>query len=136
MLFYLIYNYYSEIYYKVENNFIKEKILSIQKYIKQFYNLKKVLTKRFENAVAQQTKYYNKRYKLKSFAVEELIMLSTRNLKQKRFSKKILYKYIKLFRIKNKIKTQIYCFILFNIYRIYNTFYILFLELYLYCANN
>ncbi len=43
---------------------------------------------------------------------------------------------MKLFRIENKNKIQIYCFILFNIYRIYNTFYILFLELYLYCANN
>jgi len=63
-------------------------------------------------------------------------MLLIRNLKQKRFSKKILHKYIKLFRIKNKIKIQTYCFILFNIYWIYNTFYILFLKLYLYYASN
>jgi len=65
-----------------------------------------------------------------------LIILLTRNLKQKRSSKKILHKYIKLFKIKNKIETQVYCFILFNIYRIYNTFYILFLKLYLYCVDN
>ncbi len=63
-------------------------------------------------------------------------MLLTRNLKQKRFSKKILHKYIELFRIKNKIKTQIYWLILFNIYRIYNTFYILLLKLYLHCVGN
>jgi len=134
--FYLIYNYYSKIYYKVENNFIEEKILSVQKRIKQVYNLKKVLTKYFENAVAQQTKYYNKKYKSKSFAVEKLIIFSTRNLKQKRSSKKILHKYIELFRIENKIETQIYRFILFNIYRIYNIFYILFLKLYLHRVDN
>jgi len=63
-------------------------------------------------------------------------MLLTRNLKQKRFSKKILHKYVKSFRIKNKIKTQIYRFTLLNIYRIYNTFYVLLLKLYLYCVNN
>ncbi len=134
--FYLIYNYYPKIYYKVENNFTKKKILSTQKHIKQFYNLKKILAERFENAAAQQTKYYNKRYKSKSFAVEKLIILLTKNLKQKRSSKKISHKYVGSFRIKNKIETQIYCLILFNIYRIYNTFYILFLKLYLYYANN
>jgi len=45
-------------------------------------------------------------------------MLLTKNLKQKRFSKKISHKYIKLSEIKNKIETQAYYFILFNIYRI------------------
>ncbi len=63
-------------------------------------------------------------------------MLLIKNLKQKRFSKKILHKYIELFKIKHKIKTQTYCLILSNIYRIYNTFYVLLLKLYLYCVNN
>jgi len=134
--FYLIYNYYLKIYYKVENNFTKKKILLAQKRVKQLYNLKKILAKHFESAVTQQTKYYNKKYKLKSFVVEELIILLTKNLKQKISSKKISHKYIELFRIKNKIEMQTYCFILFNIYRIYNTFYILLLKLYLHCVDN
>jgi hypothetical protein len=58
-------------------------------------------------------------------------MLLIKNLKQKRFSKKISHKYVKSFRIKNKIKTQVYRLILLNIYRIYNTFYVLLLKLYL-----
>ncbi len=57
-------------------------------------------------------------------------MLTTKNLKQKRFNKKMSHKFVKLFKIKNIIKTQIYRFILFIIYRIYNIFYILLLELY------
>ncbi len=131
-----MYNYYLKIYYKVKNNFTKKKILLTQKRVKQLYNLRKILIRRLENAIAQQTKYYNKKYKLKSFAIEELIILLIKNLKQKRFSKKILHKYVKLFRIKNKIKTQIYCLTLLNIYQIYNTFYILLLKLYLYRASN
>jgi len=63
-------------------------------------------------------------------------MLLIKNLKQKRFSKKMSHKYVKSFKIKNKIKTQIYRFTLLNIYRIYNIFYILLLKLYLHCVNN
>jgi len=51
--FYLMYNYYSKIYYKVENSFIKKKILLTQKHVKQLYNLRKVLAKRLENAITQ-----------------------------------------------------------------------------------
>jgi len=58
-------------------------------------------------------------------------MLSIRNLKQKRFSKKMSHKYVESFRIKNKSKTQTYRLILLNIYRIYNTFYVLLLKSYL-----
>ena len=63
-------------------------------------------------------------------------MLSIKNLKQKRFSKKISHKYVKSFRIKNKSETQIYRLILFNIYRIYNTFYVSHLKLYLHRVDN
>jgi len=50
---YLIYNYYSKIYYKVSNNFIEKKILLTQERVKQLYDFKKILTKRLENVVAQ-----------------------------------------------------------------------------------
>jgi len=51
-------------------------------------------------------------------------MLAIKNLKQKRSNKKMSHKFVKLFKIKNIIKTQTYCLILFIIYRIYNIFYI------------
>ena len=40
------------------------------------------------------------------------------------------------FHIKNKINEQAYCLTLLNIYRIYNTFYILFLKSYLHRADD
>ena len=38
--------------------------------------------------------------------------------------------------MKNKIEKQTYCLTLFTIYRIYNTFHILFLKLYLHRADD
>ena len=61
------------------------------------------LLQRFEHAVAQQIKYYNRKHKSMFFDIENLVLLSTKNFKQKRFSKKLSYKYAKLFKIKNKI---------------------------------
>ena len=37
--FYLIYKYNSKIRYEIENNFIKEKVSSAKKQIKQFYDI-------------------------------------------------------------------------------------------------
>ena len=50
------------------------------------------------------------------FNVKNLVLLLTKNFKQKRFSKKLLYKYAELFKIKNKINSQIYRLTLFDNY--------------------
>ena len=57
-------------------------------------------------------------------------MLATKNLKQKRSSKKLTYKFVRFFKITNKIETQTYRLLLFESYRIYNTFHISLLESY------
>ena len=57
-------------------------------------------------------------------------MLIIKNLKQKRSNKKLFYKFINLFRIVNKIKTQVYRLLLSIIYRIYNIFHIFLLKPY------
>ena len=62
--------------------------------------------------------------------MNNLIMLTIKNLKQKRLNKKLFYKFINLFRIVNKIKTQVYRLLLSIIYRIYNIFYIFLLKPY------
>ena len=68
--------------------------------------------------------------------MNDLILLLIRNFKQNRSRKKLSHNFIESFRMKNKINEQTYCFILCNIYRIYNLFYILFLKLYLHRAND
>ena len=62
--------------------------------------------------------------------MNDLIILMIKNLKQKRSSKKLFHKFINLFRIVNKIKTQTYRLLLSIIYRIYNIFHIFLLKSY------
>ena len=52
---------------------------------------------RLQRINVKQIKYYNINYKLKKYAVSDLILLSIKNFKQKRFSKKLSHKSIKLF---------------------------------------
>ena len=54
-----MYEYNLKIHYNVENNFIKEKILSAKEQIKQFYDIQNQLMQRLQKASAQQIKYYN-----------------------------------------------------------------------------
>ena len=62
--------------------------------------------------------------------MSDLIILTIKNLKQKRSNKKLFHKFINLFRIVDKIKTQTYRLFLSIIYRIHNIFYIFLLKLY------
>ena len=57
-------------------------------------------------------------------------MLSIKNLKQKRSSKKLSHKYVESFKIENKIEAQIYRLTLSNIYRIHNIFHVSLLKSY------
>ena len=58
------------------------------------------------------------------------MMLTIKNLKQKRLNKKLFHKFMNFFRVVNKMKTQIYHLFLSIIYRIYNTFHIFLLKSY------
>ena len=62
--------------------------------------------------------------------MNDLIILIIKNLKQKRSSKKLFYKFISFFRIVNKIRAQTYRLLLSIIYRIYNIFHIFLLKPY------
>ena len=64
------------------------------------------------------------------------MILSTKNLKQKRSNKKLSNKAIDLFIIRNVVDKQAYRLALSLIYRIYNVFYISLLELYRRRDNN
>ena len=57
-------------------------------------------------------------------------MLSAKNLKQKKSSKKLLNKMIKFFHIQKLINKQMYCLDFSIIYKVHFIFHISFLELY------
>ena len=134
--FYLMSEYNSEIHYEVENNFIKEEISFAKERVKQFYNNWNQLMQRLQKASAQQIKYYNVNHQSKSYAVSDLMLLSIKNFKQKRLSKKLSHKFVDSFRMKNKIDEQTYRLTLSNIYYIYNIFYMSFLKSYLHRVDD
>ena len=62
--------------------------------------------------------------------MSDLIILTIKNLKQKRLNKFFFYKFMNFFRIVDKIKAQTYRLFLLIIYRIYNIFHIFLLKSY------
>jgi len=81
-------------------------------------------------------KYYNQKHKFKFFNIEDLIMLSAKNLKQKKLSKKLLNKLLKFFCIQKSINKQMYRFNLSIIYKIHSVFHVFLLKLYNHRLNN
>ena len=136
LFYYLMYDYHSKIHYEIKNDFIEKKISSTKNKIKHLHEVKKTLIKRLKIVVATQTKYYNQKHEFKKFNVNDLIMLNIKNLKQRRFNKEMSHKYVKSFRVKDKIDAQTHHFILFNIYRIYNTFHVSLLKDYHHRVND
>ena len=128
--FYLMYKYHSKIRYEVENNFFKKKISSTKNRVEQLQNLRKSLEERLKKVAEYQTKYYNKNHKSREFVVGELILLSTKNFNQKRSSKKMFFKFMKPFKIENKIGKQTYRLTLSSTYRIHNVFHVSLLKSY------
>ena len=134
--FYLMYGYNPEIHYEVEDNSIKGGVPSAKERVKRLHDIRNQLMQRLQRANAEQTKYYNANHKSKKYAVGDLILLSTRNLKQKRPSKKLSHRFVGPFRVENKIGEQAYRLTLPNTYRIHNTFHVSLLEPYLHRAGD
>ena len=134
--FYLLYDFNSKIHYEIENDFVEKKISTIKNRIKHLHEIKQILTKRLKYVNFKQTKYYNKKYKFMKYYVSDLIILSIKNFKQKRFNKKMSHKFVEFFKIENKIDAQIYRFILFIIYRIHNIFHVFLLKKYYYRVDD
>jgi hypothetical protein len=85
---------------------------------------------RWQIAVTAQAKYYNQKHQPKAYAKGELVMLSTKNLKQKVPSKKLAARFIGPFKVDEAIGTQAYRLHLPTSYRIHNVFHVSLLEPY------
>ncbi len=77
-----------------------------------------------------QTKYYNWKHKFKFFNVNDLIMLSAKNLKQKKLNKKLSNKMIKFFHIQEFIDKQMYHLNFLIIYKFHSVFHVSLLKSY------
>ena len=128
--FYLMYGYHPEIHYEVEDNSAVEGVPEAKERVRRLNEIRNFCAQRLEHAAAQQAKYYNQKHKPMSYSVGDLVMLSTKNLKQKRPSKKLSHKFVGPFRVEDKVGSQAYRLTLPNTYRIHNTFHVSLLERY------
>ena len=128
--FYVMYDYNSEIELKIENDFFRKRMSTVKKRIKKLHKFRQTLSQRWTNVVELQIKYYNQKHKLKDYKRNDLIMLFAKNLKQKRFNKKLSHKFLNSFRILKLFDTQTYRLTLFSTYNIYSIFHVFLLKSY------
>jgi 3-hydroxy-3-methylglutaryl CoA synthase len=107
-----------------ESSAVREEVEARIKYIEKHTDF-------WRNAQKIAEKYYNKKYKKISFALDDEILLSTKNLAVRKLYKKILNRYVGSFQIFKKIGMNTYQLNLFKKYgRLHRTFYISLFELY------
>ena len=133
--FYLLHGYHPEIRWEVEDNSLEGEVPSANERIKLLQARRDELAERLRQASASQAKYYNRKHTPKDYTVGQLVMLSTKNLKQKRPSKKMSHKFVGPFRIEDKVGAQAYRLTLPSTYRIHNTFHVSLLEPYYHRAG-
>ena len=127
--FYAMYGYHPTIHY-VEDDSRKGEVPAAKERVKRIHGIREALAQRWENVVATQAKYYDKKHKPQSYRVGDLVMLSTRNLQQKRPNRKLSHKFIGPFRVQDLVGKQAYRLSLPTTYRIHNVFHVSYLEPY------
>ena len=128
--FFLMYGYHPKMQYEVEGDSIQGRVPAAYERVKSLLHYRKEMEEHLRIAVASYSKYYNKTHTPREFKVGELVMLSTKNLKQKRPSKKMSHKFVGPFRIEDRIGKQAYRLTMPTKYRIHNTFHVSLLEPY------
>ncbi len=135
-LFKIMYDYESIFDIYIKNDAMKEEMSAAKECIEMLQDVQNTLMKWWQNAINAQTKYYNWKHKFKFFNVDDLVMLSAKNSKQKKLSKKLNNKMIEFFHIQKLIDKQMYYLDLSIIYKVHSVFHVFLLKLYNHRLND
>ena len=104
MLFYAVYRIHPAI--EDEIRFKKRTVdtLAAKGYVEELLQIRKNLEAQWQSVVVDQAKYYDKKYKPRQFAVSQKVWLSGKNIKSIWLSKKLDYKFYRLYKIINAIR--------------------------------
>jgi len=120
--------YHPRLGHNVENNITGRKIPDTKKRIKTMQKTRIKIVRHWQDASETQSKYSNKKHQPKTYNVEDLVLLSTKNLRQRRSSRKLSHKFIEPFRITDLVDKQAYRLALPAHYQIHNVFHVFYLE--------
>lgn len=128
--FYAMYGYNPTMQREVEDDFNEGEVPAAKDRVDHLLCLRQTLEDRWRSVQEQATKFYDKKHTPMKFQVGQLVMLSTKNLKLRRPSKKMSPKYAGPFRIKDVIGQQAYRLSLPTAWRIHPVFHVSLLEPY------
>jgi hypothetical protein len=74
--------------------------------VKQLHKACEKLLKQWKSTVASQVKAYNQRHKPKTYNKSNLVLLSMKNLSQKRLNKKLSHKFAESFHIQDIVESK------------------------------
>lgn len=125
-----LYGYDPEIRFEVEDDIDRERVPAARERIKGLHELRSELAKQWLKASETQANSYNKKHKPKDFNTGDLVLLSAKNLKQKRPSKKLSHKFLGPFKVLEPVGKQAYRLALPPTYKIHPVFHVSYLEPY------
>ena len=125
-----MYGYDPELELRLEDETAEGEVPAAKERVKEIDSIRQTLVKRWQSVLDSQAKYYNKKHQQQEFQQGDLVLLSAKNLKQKRPSKKLSDKAIGPFRVRKRIGTQAYQLWLPPSYRIHPVFHVSLLEPY------
>jgi hypothetical protein len=128
--FYAVYGYQPFMRFQLMDYSRTETVPNARERIERLHQAREELETRWETAKAQQAKYYNKRHSPMTFNIGDLVLLSTKNLRQRRPSKKLSHRFIGPFRVLEPIGTQAYRLALPMKWKVHPVFHVSYLEPY------
>ena len=97
---------------------------SVGSFVRRVISDWKIAKKNSQKAVSLQQKYYNRKHQNVQYAIGDLVLLSTRNLKMKGIPDKIKKRFMGPFKIQARIGEQAYRFLLPDTWKVHPVFHI------------
>ena len=97
--FIIFYGYDPAIFQDVEGDVFKKEAPAVRERVEEILIIKEQLDKRLKQAREIQKKYYDKNYKFMQYQPGDLVILLSRNITTKRFSKKLDTKFLGPFKV-------------------------------------
>ena len=128
--FFAVYGYDPSMRFDVEGAVSQGRVPAVAKRLETLQELRKSLQKRLEQASESQAKYYNQKHKPMQFKKNDLVLVSTKNLRLRGPSAKMSQRFMGPFRVDEPIGKQAYRLHLPTRMKIHNVFHVSALEPY------